>query len=103
MDVDVSLLLSVLVGTVIPILNGVIMRWDSQPAMQWVAGTVLAAVAGVATHVLAEGTGDIRAVLISAGTALVAAIATHFGVWRPTGAWDAVLHHAGAGRKPVGR
>jgi hypothetical protein len=86
---DQTLMLTVLIGTVIPILNGLLTKWESQNARVFLQ-IVLNAANGFLVEWATQGAGydwgnGLRLTVIS----LVTAIATQAGVWRPLGvsAW----------------
>jgi len=83
-------IISVLLGSVLPILVGLVTK---EVAARGLQAAILALLSG-ATGVLAgaQSTGGVisRTTILYAFVAWVVAVATHYGFWKPTGASDAV-------------
>lgn len=80
--------LGVLLGLVVPVVNGLVTRYSSVKARAF-GQLVLNAVAGFGTEWLAaakSGTAyDVKAAAVTAGLALVTAIAVEAGIYSPLG------------------
>lgn len=96
MTLDTTMVLTVLVGTLIPILNGLLTKASSQVARTYLQ-LVLNAVAGFAAEwldSLVNGTAyDVGQAALAAGLSLVVAITTQAGVWRPLGVSEWAKNH----------
>ncbi len=96
MNLDLTMVLTILVGTVIPILNGLLTKASSQVARTYLQ-LVLNAVAGFGMEwldALVNGTAyDVRQAATAAVLSLVVAIATQSGVWRPLGVSEWAKSH----------
>lgn len=100
MNLDLTMVLTVLVGTVIPIANGLLTKASSSVARTYLQ-LVLNAVAGFGAewldHLLNGAAYDVRQAATAAGLSLVVAIATQAGVWKPLGVSEwAKTHGRGA-------
>jgi hypothetical protein len=96
MNLDLTMVLTVLVGTLIPILNGLLTKASSQVARTYLQ-LVLNAVAGFGAEwldSLVNGTVyDVRQAAIAAALSLIVAITTQAGVWKPLGVSDWAKSH----------
>lgn len=77
-------LLVVLVGVVIPIITAVVARWTAAPGVKAVITLTLSAVAGVVTQAIEGGGIWTSEMIVNAVVAYVIAIATYYGLWKPT-------------------
>lgn len=88
MTLDTTMVLTILVGTIIPILNGLLTKYQSSVARVYLQ-LVLNAVAGFGAEWLdnlVNGTPyDVKQAATAAALSLVVAIATQAGVWAPLG------------------
>ncbi len=94
--------LSLLVGTILPILVGIVTTRATHPGTKAVILALLSAVSGLLTEYLAN-TGDFNwaaAGLTWLSTFLVA-VAMHFGVWKPVGVSAAIADVGVTGRRAV--
>lgn len=92
--------LSLFVGTVLPILVGLVTTKATHPGTKAVLLALLSAVSGLLTEYLAAGDGFnwTTAGLTWLSTFMIA-VATHFGLWKPTGITAAVQSIGVTGRK----
>lgn len=88
MNLDLTMVLTVLVGTLIPILNGLLTRYQASEARVYLQ-LVLNAVAGFGGEwldsLLNGSAYNVGQAATAALMSLVVAIATQAGVWRPLG------------------
>lgn len=88
MNLDLTMILTVLVGTLIPILNGLLTKASSQTARTYLQ-LVLNAVAGFGAEwldsLITGAAYDVGQAATAAALSLVVAITTQAGVWRPLG------------------
>jgi hypothetical protein len=96
MNLDLTMILTILVGTLIPILNGLLTKASSVTARTYLQ-LVLNAAAGFGMEWLdALVTGaayDVRQAATAAILSLVVAISTQAGVWKPLGVSDWAKSH----------
>lgn len=94
--------LSLFVGTVLPILVGIVTTRATHPGTKAILLALLSAVSGLLTEYLANTSGFnwTAAALTWLATFLVA-VATHFGVWKPTGVANAIADVGITSRRPV--
>jgi hypothetical protein len=96
MNLDLTMVLTVLVGTLIPIANGLLTKASSQVARTYLQ-LVLNAVAGFGAEwldSLVNGTVyDVRQAAVAAALSLIVAITTQAGVWKPLGVSDWAKSH----------
>lgn len=89
---ETAQLLSMLIGLLLPILNGLVTRWDNSTGRTYLQ-LVLAAVAGFGTEWIDALTNavayDWRQAAVGYLVTLVTSIAVQAGVWRPLGVSDA--------------
>ncbi len=77
---------AILVGTIIPILVGVITKSTAAAGLKATALLFLSAVGGVLAVAIESNTGIIeKPTLIAAAVTFVTAVATYFGFLKPTG------------------
>lgn len=88
MNLDTTMVLTILVGTVIPILNGLLTKYQSSTARAYLQ-LVLNAAAGFGAEWLdnlVNGTAyNVGQAATAAGVSLIVAIATQAGLWAPLG------------------
>jgi hypothetical protein len=85
-------LVGLLVAVVLPLLVGLVTKASWTPALKSVLLAALSAVAGVAQGFLDTPPGvtwDWQHALLAALVTWVIAVATYFGLWKPTGTSDA--------------
>jgi hypothetical protein len=92
---DWAQMLSFLIGTVLPLLVGLVTNWSTRPAVRAVLLLFLSAVTSVLTELLASITNDTPfavwpVVFAALGTFLVG-VGMHFGLWKPSGAADKAI------------
>lgn len=96
-------ILAILVGTLVPLLNGLVTRYSASRARAYLQ-LVLGAAAGFGSewlHALTTGTAyDVGSAALAAVLALVTSVAVQAGVWAPLGVSEAVKR-AGVGSKDV--
>lgn len=99
MNLDLTMVLTVLVGTLIPILNGLLTRYESVRARAYLQ-LVLNAVAGFGAEWLNALTThtdyNVGQAAVAALLSLVTSIAVQAGVWAPLGVSEKVKR-AGVG------
>ena len=99
MNLNLTLVLTILVGTLIPILNGLLTRYGASKARVYLQ-LVLNAAAGFGgewVHALTANTAyNVRDAATAALLALVTSIAVQAGVWAPLGVSEAAKR-AGVG------
>ena len=76
---------TLILGFVIPLVNGLVTKYTTPAWVKAVVGLVLAAVAGVINVSLTEGGGAVisQSTLKSAGLTFIVAVAAYAGVWKP--------------------
>lgn len=85
MNIDVPTL-SLIVGTVIPLLVGVVTKEVASSAVKGVLNALLSSIAGALTVVIAaNGEWVINDIVHGALATFIASIATYYGLWKPTG------------------
>lgn len=96
MNLDLTMVLTVLVGTLIPILNGLLTKASSQVARTYLQ-LVLNALAGFGAewldHLLNGAEYNFAQAATAATLSLIVAITTQAGVWRPLGVSDWAKSH----------
>lgn len=94
-NVDVTLL-TLLFGTVIPLLVGLVTSTSASSRFKAVANTVLSALAGgLAVAIAADGKVVLATVLTAMVQSFVASNASYHGLWKPTGAAPSVANITG--------
>jgi len=98
-QLDPSQVLTLVIGTVLPLIAGLITRWDASPGARAVTLLVLAAIASFLTMLLDSVTTgtpfDIGAALLTVLGTFLVGVGSHFGLWGPTGASDAMKRTGG--------
>lgn len=96
MDLDLTMVLTVLVGTVIPILNGLLTKAHSNVLRTYLQ-LVLNAVAGFGMewldHLVNGTEYDVKQAATAAVLSLIVALTTQAGVWKPLGVSDWAKSH----------
>lgn len=91
--------LTLFIGVILPLLVGLVTRWNASAGLRAVLLLALAAVASFLSEALdAVNTGttfDAGAALLTAGSAFLVAVGTYFGFWSPTGIADALKRTGG--------
>lgn len=91
---DTVQILTLLVGTVLPLLVGLVNKETASAGAKAVWLAVLSALGGVGSSALdAANAGtvwDWRTAVVTAITTFLIAVGMHFGLWKPTGAAAAV-------------
>ncbi|NUT90846.1 MAG: hypothetical protein HOY78_02335 [Saccharothrix sp.] len=93
-EIELPQLLSFLIGTILPLLTGLVTRWNASPGVRAVVLLALSAVTSLLTEYLAalnSGTlFDVGAALLGVLATFLVGVGSHFGFWRPTGAAQAL-------------
>lgn len=77
---------SLLVGTVLPVLVGLVTRSSTSNGLKAILLAAFSAISGFATEVLESGDDfQMSTALITALGTFLVGVATHFGLWKPTG------------------
>lgn len=91
---DLPQVISLLIGVVLPLLVGLVTKWDTPSGFRAVLLLLLSAVSAFATEFLASmnsGTAfDVGATLLSVLGTFLVGVGMHFGIWKATGASDAL-------------
>ena len=91
-SLDVVQVLTLIVGTVLPVLVGLVTTRVTAPGVKGVLLAVLSAATALGTEALTAAqdgaTYDLGRGLVMALGVWVVAVSTHYGLWRPTGAAD---------------
>ena len=77
-------------GTIVPILVGILTKCRASSAVKGLVNLVLSAIAGIIATAIATGGALNEATVVAAFMALIASVATYFGVLKPTGVTGAV-------------
>lgn len=86
---------STILGTLIPILTGLLTKLTTPAWVKTVLTLLLSAVAGLINVSLVDGGGAVisQSAVISAVLTFVVAVATYVGIWRPTGVTSSLVTH----------
>lgn len=91
---DLAQVISLLIGVVLPLLVGLVTKWDTNPSFRAVLLLLLSAISAFATEFLASmnngTTFDVGATLLSVLGTFLVGVGLHFGLWKPSGASDAL-------------
>lgn len=107
MTITLAQVVSLAVGTVLPLLAGLAVRIDAHPRVRSIVLLVLAAATSFLTELgnalAAHQPFNVGSALLSVLVTFVAAAATQFGLWEPTGAAAVVKAIGGfiGGSKPA--
>lgn len=86
---DTAQVLSILIGTILPLLAGLLTRSNASPGVRAVVLLVLAAISSFLTElynaVVAGGAFDVGATLLTVLATFLVGVGVHFGLWSPTG------------------
>lgn len=82
--------LSVIAGTVIPLLVALVTKWNASSGVKAVLNAVLALAAGEGAMALEHGGLVTKAAALAVAYAWITSQSTHFGLWKPTGASSAL-------------
>lgn len=84
------MLLTLLLGVILPIVRGIITKVSASQSLKTTVGLILSTVAGIAVQAQ-QGDGLIsKQMVVAAIIVFVTAQAAHYGVWQPTGASGAI-------------
>lgn len=86
-------ILAVLAGTILPILNGIVLRTTASSGLSAFVNLVGVALVTVANFVLTSPVFDVSTVVILAGSTFAMSIASYYGFWKPI--------DSGGGRAPL--
>ena len=89
MKVDV-VFLSLIIGVFIPIIRGVVVKYESNVHVKTSVGVALSIIAGLISAAIENGGLVTKEAAISAFVAFITSQAAYYGIWQPTGAQDAV-------------
>lgn len=93
-DLSPALIVGLLVATVLPLLVGLVTKTVTNPGIKAGLLAALAAITGLGTELLASiqagTTYDLGTGIVLALTSFLVAVGIHFGIWKPTGATEAV-------------
>lgn len=92
---------SVLLGTVLPILVGLVTKKVTSRSIKAVLLLALSAVAGFLTELINSANFVWQQALLSTLITFVTAVAMHFGLWQPTGVSEKAQNAFGGGNPPA--
>lgn len=96
---DTAQMLSLIIGTVLPLLAGLITRWNASAGARALTLLVLAALSSFLTElynaVTTSATFDVGATLLAVLGTFLVGVGVHFGLWKAVGASDAVKQTGG--------
>lgn len=100
-----SLIVMFVVGTLLPLLVGFVTKWDAHPGLK---GFLLITFTAVSALIVQSTMNDGVAVISKQGAALaffgwVQAVASHFGIWSPSGVSARLAPTVGIGGTPAPR
>jgi hypothetical protein len=102
-DFDLAQVVSLLIGVVLPIITGLVTKWETSPGTRAVVLLALSAVTGFATEFLAtlnSGTAfDLGATLLATFGTFLTGVGLHFGLWKPVGV-SATVKRIGSRKAP---
>lgn len=84
---------SLLVGTVVPLLVGLLSKSRASSGLKAILNAVLSVLAG-ATVAAATGPVEIKTLVVGAISAWVTSVSTYYGLWKPSGVSTAVSNTA---------
>jgi hypothetical protein len=89
LHLDLAQVLGMLIGTVLPLLSGLVTRWNASDAVRSVVLLVLSALSGFLSTWLGalqnDTPFDVIGALLTSVTAFVFGIGAYLGVWKTTG------------------
>lgn len=98
-EFDTAQVLSLVIGTVLPLLAGLLTRSNASSGVRAVVLLVLAAISSFLTElynaVVAGAAFDVGATLLAVLATFLVGVGTHFGFWAPTRAADAAKRTGG--------
>lgn len=96
---NMAQVLSLIIGTVLPLVAGLVTRWNASPGARAVTLLVLASITAFLTEWLTAMQNhvgfDIGATLLTVLGTFLVGVGIHFGLWNPTGAANAVKQTGG--------
>lgn len=96
---DTAQVLALVIGTVLPLVAGLVTRWNASAGARAITLLVLAAITSFLTMWLdavnMDTALDIGAALLTVLGTFLVGVGVHFGLWSPTGASDAVKQTGG--------
>lgn len=102
---DLAQVISLVIGVILPLLVGLVTKWETPSSFRAVLLLLLSAVSAFASEFLASmnnGTAfDVGATLLSVLGTFLIGVGMHFGLWRPSGASDAVKRVGSPNAPPV--
>lgn len=103
MHIALAQVISLLIGTVLPLLVGLVTKWNADPGVRAVVLLVLSAVSSFGSSWLDAANGgapfDAGATLLAVLATFLIGVGTHFGLWQPTGLAQ-IAKRNGVGAKP---
>lgn len=102
---DLPQVISLLIGVVLPLLVGLVTKWETAASFRAVLLLLLSAVSAFASELLASvnsGTAfDVGATLLSVLGTFLIGVGMHFGLYKPSGASDKVKRVGSRNAPPV--
>lgn len=96
---DTAQVLALIIGTVLPLIAGLVTRWNASPGARALVLLVLAAITSFLTAWLDAVNGgtslDIGATLLAVLGTFLVGVGVQFGLWKPVGASDAMKRTGG--------
>lgn len=96
---DTAQVLSLVIGTVLPLLAGLVTRWNASPGARAITLLALSAITSFLTMwldaVKTSTALDIGAALLTVLGTFLVGVGTHFGLWNAVGVADAVKRTGG--------
>lgn len=92
---DLALVVNVIVGVFIPILVGVVTKLHASRGLKAILNALLAAATGILSQTVVDAHTNWRRIVVSIAVTWIMSVATHYGLWKPTGATDAVAGATG--------
>lgn len=90
---ELAQVLSLLIGIVLPVLTGLVTKWQTAPGVRAMVLLGLSAVTSFLSEFLSSVTGgttfDVGATLLAVLGTFIVGVGTQYGLWRPTGVSDA--------------
>lgn len=99
LDIDTAQLIAFLIGTILPLITGLVTRWNASAGVRAVVLLVLAGLTSFLTELLSSLNAnvpfDLGDTLLATLTTFLIGVGTHFGLWKPTGAAGAAKSSGG--------
>lgn len=96
---DPAQVISLVIGVILPLLVGLVSRWNASASTRAVLLLALSAVSAFLTELVNAVTGhvpfDVNATLLTVLGTFLIGVGTHFGLWKPVGAATAVQQTGG--------